>query len=42
MAPIRPIVRSASYVDAHVSEHVDAIGRYCKWGAQLVRLDDYR
>jgi hypothetical protein len=33
---------SPSYVDAHVSEYVDVIGRYCPWGAQLVRLDDYR
>jgi hypothetical protein len=33
---------SPSYVDAHLSEYVDVIGRYCPWGAQLVRLDDYR
>jgi hypothetical protein len=31
-----------SYVDANVAEYVDVIGRYCPWGAQLVRLDDYR
>ena len=31
-----------SYVDAHVDEYVDVIGRYCPWGARLVRLDDYR
>jgi hypothetical protein len=31
-----------SYVDAHVTEYVDVIGRYCPWGARLVQLDDYR
>lgn len=31
-----------SYVDANVAEYVDVIGRYCPWGARLVRLDDYR
>lgn len=31
-----------SYVDANVTEYVDVIGRYCPWGARLVRLDDYR
>ena len=33
---------SPSYVDANIAEYVDVIGRYCPWGAQLVRLDDYR
>jgi hypothetical protein len=31
-----------SYVDAHVADYVDVIGRYCPWGARLVKLDDYR
>ena len=31
-----------SYVDAHVDEYVEVIGRYCPWGARLVRVDDYR
>jgi hypothetical protein len=31
-----------SYVDANVGEYVDVIGRYCPWGASLVRIDDYR
>jgi hypothetical protein len=31
-----------SYVDANVAEYVDVIGRYCPWGATLVRIDDYR
>jgi hypothetical protein len=33
---------SPTYVDANIAEYVDVIGRYCPWGAQLVRLDDYR
>lgn len=31
-----------SYVDQHLGEYVDVVGRYCPWGAKLVRLDDYR
>ena len=31
-----------SYVDAHLADYVDVIGRYCPWGARLVKLDDYR
>ena len=31
-----------SYVEDHVSEYADVIGRYCPWGARLVRVDDYR
>ena len=31
-----------SYVDANVADFVDVVGRYCPWGARLVRLDDYR
>lgn len=33
---------SPSYVDANLGEYVDAIGRYCPWGARLVKIDDYR
>jgi hypothetical protein len=33
---------SPAYVDANIAEYVDVIGRYCPWGARLVRLDDYR
>lgn len=33
---------SPAYVDANLAEYVDVIGRYCPWGARLVRLDDYR
>jgi hypothetical protein len=31
-----------SYVDEHLDEYVDVIGRYCPWGAKLVKVDDYR
>jgi hypothetical protein len=31
-----------SYVQAHVDEYVDVIGRYCPWGARLVELVDVR
>ena len=31
-----------SFVDANVGYFVDVVGRYCPWGARLVRLDDYR
>ncbi len=31
-----------SYVDANIAEFVDVIGRYCPWGAKLVRLEDHR
>ena len=31
-----------SYVSANIGEYVDVVGRYCPWGAKLVRLDDYR
>ena len=31
-----------SYVSANLGEYVDVVGRYCPWGAKLVRLDDYR
>lgn len=30
------------YVEENVDEFVDVIGRYCPWGARLVRIDDYR
>lgn len=33
---------SPSYVEAHVTEYVDVIGRYCPWGATLVALQDFR
>ena len=31
-----------SYVEAHLTEYVDVIGRYCPWGATLVTLQDFR
>jgi hypothetical protein len=31
-----------SYVEAHVAEYVDVVGRYCPWGARLVALQDFR
>lgn len=31
-----------SYVQQHVGEYVDVVGRYCPWGAQLVALQDFR
>lgn len=31
-----------SYVEAHLTEYVDVIGRYCPWGAMLVALQDFR
>jgi hypothetical protein len=31
-----------SYVEANLTEYVEVIGRYCPWGATLVRLQDYR
>jgi hypothetical protein len=30
-----------SYVEDHVDEYAD-VGRYCPWGAQLVKLEDFR
>ena len=33
---------SPSYVEAHVTEYVEKIGRYCPWGATLVALRDFR
>jgi hypothetical protein len=31
-----------SYVDENIAEYVDVVGRYCPWGAKLVRVEDYR
>jgi hypothetical protein len=31
-----------SYVESHLAEYVDVIGRYCPWGAKLVALQDFR
>lgn len=31
-----------SYVDDNIAEFVDVIGRYCPWGAKLVRIEDHR
>jgi hypothetical protein len=31
-----------SFVQAHIGEYVDVIGRYCPWGARLVALQDFR
>jgi hypothetical protein len=31
-----------SYVQAHMSDYIDDVGRYCPWGARLVNLQDYR
>lgn len=33
---------SPSYVEAHLTEYVEVIGRYCPWGATLVALQDFR
>jgi hypothetical protein len=33
---------SPTYVEEHVDEFVDVVGRYCPWGARLARLEDYR
>jgi len=33
---------SPSYVEDHVAEYVDVIGRYCPWGATLAALQDLR
>lgn len=33
---------SPSYVEDHVDEYVDTVGHYCPWGADLVRVEDYR
>jgi hypothetical protein len=31
-----------SFVEAHIGEYVDVVGRYCPWGARLVALQDFR
>ena len=31
-----------SFVEAHVNEYANVIGRYCPWGARLVELIDLR
>lgn len=31
-----------SYVEEHIDEFVENVGRYCAWGARLVRVRDYR
>jgi hypothetical protein len=31
-----------SYVEAHLTEYVEVIGRYCPWGAKLIALQDFR
>jgi hypothetical protein len=33
---------SPSYVQTHLTEYVEVIGRYCPWGATLVTLQDFR
>lgn len=33
---------SPAFVESHVGEYVDVIGRYCPWGARLVSLSDFR
>lgn len=33
---------SPDYVQDHLDDYVDVVGRYCPWGAQLVALADYR
>src|SRR5262245_24791264 len=31
-----------AYVEEHVTEFVDVVGRYCPWSANLVSIQDYR
>lgn len=31
-----------NYLDEHVDEFVDVVGRYCPWHARLVSVDDLR
>lgn len=31
-----------SYVESHLADFVDVVGRYCPWSAQLVSLQDFR
>jgi len=31
-----------SYVDEHIDEYVDVVGRYCPWGAEFVGIEDHR
>ena len=31
-----------SYVERHVDEFVDTVGRYCPWSAKLVKVQDLR
>jgi hypothetical protein len=31
-----------SYVEEHIEEFVDTVGRYCPWSAKLVEVQDYR
>ena len=31
-----------SFVEANVPEYADVVGRFCPWGARLVKLVDYR
>ena len=31
-----------SYVEAHREEWLDTVKQYCPWGAELVRLEDFR
>ncbi|MBK7771617.1 MAG: hypothetical protein IPI48_14160 [bacterium] len=31
-----------SYVEAHLDEWIEQVGRYCPWAAQLVALEDRR
>ena len=33
---------SPTYVEEHLDEFVDVVGRYCPWGAKLAKLEDYR
>ncbi|MEZ5318076.1 MAG: hypothetical protein R2752_11800 [Vicinamibacterales bacterium] len=33
---------SPRYVESHVADYVDTVGRYCPWGAALVTLVDLR
>ncbi len=31
-----------SYVEAHLDEWIEQVGRYCPWSARLVALEDRR
>ena len=31
-----------SYIQAHRDEFIATVGRYCPWGARLVRVEDFR